>query len=139
MNIGEVPPLQNEKVSLYTGLSALLCFHSYSLGYSRYLAPILQKVDNVIHCINSYSVENAIGFPNTYTNSDSWIVLSNVCEQPVPGHIQLVILSFKNSHVLNEAKCKTFLVKMGFICMGIKNPFHINGLALSFTLALQPQ
>ena len=78
MNIGEVPPLQNEKVSLYRDLSALLCFHSYSLGYSRYLAPILQKVDNVIHCINSYSVENAIGFPNTYTNSDSWIVLSDV-------------------------------------------------------------
>ena len=35
----------------------------------------------------------------------------------------------KNSGLQNEAKCKTFLVKMSFICMKINN--HINGFALS--------
>ena len=28
--------------------------------------------------------------------------------------------SFKNSHFQNEAKCKTFFVRMNFICMRIK-------------------
>jgi len=29
-------------------------------------APVVQKVDNAIHCINLYPVDCAIGFPNTY-------------------------------------------------------------------------
>ena len=35
-------------------------------------------MDSVIHWINSHPVDNAIGFPNTYTKSDSWIALSDV-------------------------------------------------------------
>ena len=35
-----------------------------------------------------------------------------------------------NPQFLNEAKSKTFLVKMKFICMRINNNFHINGLRL---------
>ena len=35
-------------------------------------------------------------------------------------------LSSRNSHFQHEAKCKTFLVKMSFICMTIKNHVHIN-------------
>ena len=31
----------------------------------------------------------------------------------------------------NEAECKTFVVKMSFMCMKIKNHFQTNGLALS--------
>ena len=42
--------------------------------------------------------------------------------------------SSKNSHFRNEAKFKTFLVKIKFICMRIKNHFHINGFTLSLTL-----
>ena len=42
--------------------------------------------------------------------------------------------SSKNSHFRNEAKFKTFLVKMKFICMRIKNYFHINGFTLSLAL-----
>ena len=34
--------------------------------------------------------------------------------------------SSKNSHFRNEAKFKTFLVKMKFICMGIKNHFQLS-------------
>ena len=30
------------------------------------LAPVVQKVDNAIHQINYYTVDSAIGFPNTY-------------------------------------------------------------------------
>ena len=33
------------------------------------------------------------------------------------------ITSSKNSHFQNEAKCKTFFVKMSFVCMRIKNIF----------------
>jgi len=39
--------------------------------------------------------------------------------------------SSKNSHFQNEAKCKTFLVIMSFICMRIKNNFHMTGFHLS--------
>ena len=28
--------------------------------------PVVQKVDNAIHRINHYPLDNAIGFPNTY-------------------------------------------------------------------------
>ena len=38
--------------------------------------------------------------------------------------------SSKNSHFQNKAKCKYFLVKLNFICLGIKNHF----LNKSFTL-----
>ena len=31
----------------------------------------------------------------------------------------------RNSYFKNEAKYKTFVVKMSFICMRIKNQFHI--------------
>ena len=34
----------------------------------------------------------------------------------------------------NEAKCKTFLVKMSFICLRIKKKIHINGFACSIPL-----
>ena len=42
--------------------------------------------------------------------------------------------SSKISHFQNEAKCKTFLVKMSFICMRIKRHFHISSFAPSFAL-----
>ena len=38
------------------------------------------------------------------------------------------------SHFQNEAKCETFVVKMSFICIIIKNHFHINGFALRLAL-----
>ena len=38
------------------------------------------------------------------------------------------------THYQNEAKCKTFLVKMSFIYMRMKNNFHIKGLALNLVL-----
>ena len=40
----------------------------------------------------------------------------------------------KISHFQNETWCKTFLVKMSFICMRIRNHSRINTLALSLDL-----
>ena len=43
--------------------------------------------------------------------------------------------SSKNSHLQNEAKCKTFVVKMSFICMRITSSnFHVNGFTISLAL-----
>ena len=42
--------------------------------------------------------------------------------------------SSKNFHFQNEAKCKTFLLKMTFIFMTIKSHFYINGFALNLAL-----
>ena len=35
-------------------------------GYLTYLDPDVEKVECVIHRINHYLLDNAIGFPNTY-------------------------------------------------------------------------
>ena len=42
--------------------------------------------------------------------------------------------SSKNYHFQNEARCETFLVKMSYICMKIKNSCYIN--SYDFSLAL---
>ena len=42
--------------------------------------------------------------------------------------------SSKNSHLQSETKCKTFLMKMSYICMRIKNHFHVNSFAPSLAL-----
>ena len=43
-------------------------------------------------------------------------------------------LSSSISHFKKQPKCQTILVKMSFVCMRIKNHFHINGFALSLAL-----
>ena len=45
--------------------------------------------------------------------------------------------SSKKSHFQNEAKCETFVLKMSFICIIIKNHFHINGFALSLAFKVR--
>ena len=45
--------------------------------------------------------------------------------------------SSKKSHFQNEGKCKTFIVKMSFICIIIKKHFHVNGFALSLALKVR--
>ena len=42
--------------------------------------------------------------------------------------------SSKNPHFQNEASCSTFLVKMSFICMRMKNDLHIKGWAPKLVL-----
>ena len=45
----------------------------------------------------------------------------------------------KNPHFQIEAKCTTFLVTMSFICMWMKNHFHIKGQALNVVLIQRPR
>ena len=40
---------------------------SHWLQTTKHLDPVVQKVDNAIHWINLYPVDNAIDFPNTCT------------------------------------------------------------------------
>jgi len=44
----------------------------------------------------------------------------------------------KNRHFQNEARCTTFLVKISFICMRMKNDFHIKGWAPTLVLKQRP-
>ena len=46
--------------------------------------------------------------------------------------------SSKNPHFQNEAKCTTFLEKMRFFCMRMKNHFHIKGWARNLVLMQRP-
>ena len=57
------------------------------------------------------------------------------------GNVKLVnrsLPSSKNPHFQNEARCTTFLVEMSFICMRIKNDFHIKGWAPTLVLKQRP-
>ena len=47
--------------------------------------------------------------------------------------------SSKNPHFQNEAKYTTFLVKMSFICMRMKNHFHMKGWALNLVFMQSPR
>ena len=53
------------------------------------------------------------------------------------SHKALACYTSKKSHFQNDAKCETFVVKMSFICIIIKNHFHINGFALSLALKVR--
>ena len=46
--------------------------------------------------------------------------------------------SSKNPHFQNEARCTTFLVKMSFLCMRMKNDFHIKDWAPTLVLKQRP-
>ena len=48
------------------------------------------------------------------------------------------LTSSENPHFQNEARCTTILVKMNFICMRMKNDFHIKGWAPTFVLKQRP-
>ena len=48
-------------------------------------------------------------------------------------------LSSKNPHFQNEARCTTFLVKMSFIRMLMKNDFHIKGWESTLVLKQRPR
>ena len=51
-------------------------------------APVVRKMDSAVHWINLYSVNDAIGFPNTYPlESNVWIALSNVLNNRVLAYI----------------------------------------------------
>ena len=45
---------------------------------------------------------------------------------------------FQNPHFQNEARCTTFLLKMSFIYMRMKNDFHIKGWAPTLVLKQRP-
>ena len=46
----------------------------------------------------------------------------------------MYLSEFQNYHFQNEANCKTFVVKMSFMCMKIKHHFQTNGFALKATV-----
>ena len=72
--------------------------------------PVVRKLESAIHRINSLS--------------------SGQTNRPLPSN--------RKPHFQNKAKCTTFLVKMSFICMRIKNHFHSKGWALNLVLIQRP-
>ena len=68
--------------------------------------------------------------------SQRWVALSVWLGQSVLYNSPLP--SSKDPPFQNEANCTTFLVKMSFICMRMKNNFHIKGWALNLVLIQRP-
>ena len=63
-------------------------------------------------------------------NSVSSIIKCEFCNRRLP--------SSKNPHFQNEAKCRTFLVKINCICMKMKSHFHIKGWGLNLVSIQRP-
>ena len=70
-----------------------------------------------------------------------WSV-SSLCTLQIRCHSIYVIVrplpSFKNPHFQNAPKCTTFLMKMSFICIRMKNHFHFKGWVLNLVLIQRP-
>ena len=68
--------------------------------------------------------------------------LSSSCCFPSVTHrlpkLNRPLPSSKNPHFQNKARSTTFLVKMSFICMRMKNDFHIKGWAPTLVLKQRP-
>ena len=62
--------------------------------------------------------------------------LKKVCKRPTSGQHQnnRPLPGCKNPHFQNVARCTTFLVKTSFICMRMKNDFHIKDWAPTLVL-----
>ena len=74
--------------------------------------------------------------------SDFKFFLSHPPWRRLTSHTLIIRHAYKpfpssKSHFQNEVKCETFVVKMSFIYITIKNHFHINGFALSLALKVR--
>ena len=65
-----------------------------------------------------------------------FVIFYNIWTFPASNRL---LPSSKKPHFQNEAKCTTFLVKMSFICMRMKNQFYIKGWALNLVLIQRPR
>ena len=96
------------------------------LGY-----PLKEMLFNFGRCpmhFNNVGCMKATEAPRTHLRASQ-----NICgrdKRPLP--------SFKNPHFQNDARCTTFLVKMSFICMRMRNDFHIKGWAPTLVLKQRP-
>ena len=70
-------------------------------------------------------------YKTSFFKSDTTSVSNLMCDNRPPP-------SSKNAHFQNEEKCTTFLVEMSFICIRMKNHFHIKGLALNLVSIQRP-
>ena len=55
------------------------------------------------------------------------------------SHLRIGHVWVPKTLTFNEAKCISNLVKMSFICMRMKNPFHIKGWPLNLVLIQRPR
>ena len=79
---------------------------------------------------HSFSLKTSCNNMNMHKSTDN-------PNGPEKALSNMLFPSSKKSHFQNEAKCKTFVVKMSFISMTIKNHFHINGFALNLALKVR--
>ena len=73
------------------------------IGAARKVAPHWSQKTIAHHCLSLFPIVSRLGYR---------------INRPLP--------SSKNRHFQNEAKSTTFLLKMSFICMRMKNYFHIS-------------
>ena len=103
---------------------------SLSLIFSRVLLP-LTAYNLTLSPLNAWNrlQKNLLSFSKTAAVVK---YLWGICFTPSLSSVQIFppnrpLPSSKNPHFQNEARCTTFLVKMSFICMRMKNDFHIKG------------
>ena len=71
-------------------------------------------------------------------DANQWLQVCFHLFSPFAFHCNKPLPSFKNPHFQNEARCTTFLVKMSFTSMRMKNDFHTKGWAPKLVLKQRP-
>ena len=104
--------------------------------------PILKKTEAAFYCLLHFGWKGWVGYKN------NWMFNFIFSPPPPPTFhfalpplttfwwfCQWAISKFQNILLSNyEAKCKTVLVKTSFICVKVKNHFHISGFPVSLAL-----
>ena len=104
---------------------------------------ILKKTEAAFYCLLHFGWKGRVGCKNNWMFN---FIFST--PPPLPHFLfrsatthyiwwfsQWAISKFQNILLSNyEAKCKTVLVKMSFICVKVKNHFHISGFPVSLAL-----
>ena len=106
-------------------------FKSHGLIYQMRLPGLTNWVTWVLLLPPGRDASPSKGFPKLYV-ADMQVIHNFLRGQNRP------LPSSKNLHFQNEGRCTTFLVKMSFICMRMKNDFHIKGWAPTLVLKQRP-
>ena len=102
---------------------------------------ILKKTEAAFYCLLHFGWKGRVGCKNNwmfnfiFSTPPPHFLFRSATTHYIWWFSQWAISKFQNILLSNyEAKCKTVLVKMSFICVKVKNHFHISGFPVSLAL-----
>ena len=111
----------------FVGFQCTLYFNFFVLAFGESYSLIFWPCQSSLSPVKTLLFLLSLQFPSVIINQ----LVRLLCRLTTQGNRPFP--SSKNSHYQNEAICQLFCVTIGFICMKIRNYFHIN-IALQLAL-----